>query len=63
MFSGVRQIHTIPGVPVPLANPQAKDIDLVILRGSTEGLFKGRENGKITDDERARETNAMLERI
>ena len=31
MFSGVRQIRAIPGVPVPLADPQAKDIDLVIL--------------------------------
>ena len=47
MVSGVRQIHTIPGVPVPLTNPQAKDIDLVILRESMEELFKGRENGEI----------------
>ena len=58
----MRPIRASPGVPVPLAHPQAKDIDLVVLRGSTEGLFKGRET-KITDDERARETNAMLERI
>ena len=63
MFSDVRQIRAIPGVPVPLADPQAKDIDLVILRGSTEGLFKGRENGGITDDERARETQIITRAI
>ena len=59
MFSGVRQIRAIPGVPVPLANPQAKDIDLVILRESMEDLFKGRENGEITGDEGARETQII----
>ena len=54
-------------MPVPLADPRAKDFDLVILRESTEGLFKGRENGEITDDEGARETqtitHATLERL
>ena len=44
---------------VPLAYPKAKDIDLVILLGSTEGFFKGRENGEITDDEGARETQTI----
>ena len=48
-----------PGVLVPLAYPKAKDIDLVILLGSTEGFFKGRENGEITDDEGARETQTI----
>ena len=56
MFSGVRQIRAIPGVPVPLADPQAKDIDLLIPRESMEELFEGRENGEITGDEGARET-------
>ena len=50
MFSGVRQIRAIPGVPVPLADSQAKDIDLVIPRESMEELFEGRENGEITGD-------------
>ena len=54
-------------MPVPLADPRAKDFDLVILRESTEGLFKGRENGEIMGEEEARETQiitcATLERL
>ena len=59
MFSGVRQIRAIPGVPVPPANPQTKEIDLVIRRESMEELFKGRENDEITGDEEVRETQII----
>lgn len=59
LFAGVRPIRAIPGVPLPLADPRAKDIDLVILRESTEGLFKGRENGEIIGDEEARDTQII----
>jgi 3-isopropylmalate dehydrogenase len=39
LYAGVRPIRAIPGVPLALAHPRAKEIDLVILRESTEGLF------------------------
>ena len=54
-------------MPVPLADPRAKDFDLVIPRESAEGLFRGRENGDIMGEEEARETKiitrATLERL
>ena len=59
MFSGFRPIRAIPGVHVPLADPQAKGIDLVILRESKEEFFKGREKGEITGDEGARKTQII----
>lgn len=56
LYAGVRPIRAIPGVPVALAAPRAKDIDLVILRESTEGLFASRDKGIVEDDMVARET-------
>ncbi|MDP6389049.1 MAG: isocitrate/isopropylmalate dehydrogenase family protein [Alphaproteobacteria bacterium] len=59
LYAGVRPIRAIPGVPLPLADPRARDIDFVILRESTEGLFKGRENGEVIGDEEARDTQVI----
>jgi 3-isopropylmalate dehydrogenase len=55
LYAGVRPIRLVPGVPSPLADPRAKDIDFVILRESTEGLFADREHGEIEGDARARD--------
>ena len=46
LYAGVRPIRAIPGLPLPLASPRAKDIDLVIVRESTEGWFYARGAGK-----------------
>jgi 3-isopropylmalate dehydrogenase len=56
LYAGVRPIRAIPGVPLALASPRAKDIDFVILRESTEGLFASRGKGVVEDDQVARET-------
>ena len=42
LYAGVRPIRAIPGLPLPLASPRAKDIDFVIVRESTEGWFHAR---------------------
>ncbi|MEO7403908.1 MAG: isocitrate/isopropylmalate family dehydrogenase, partial [Burkholderiales bacterium] len=42
LFAGVRPIRAIPGVPLPLADPRASDIDFVLVREQTEGWFYGR---------------------
>ena len=47
LYAGVRPIRTWPGLPVPLASPQAAQIDLVLVRESTEGLFYARGRGRI----------------
>lgn len=39
LYAGVRPIKAYPNTPVPLADPRGGDIDLVILRECTEGLF------------------------
>jgi 3-isopropylmalate dehydrogenase len=45
LYAGVRPIRTWPGLPVPLADPRAAHIDLVLVRESTEGLFYARGRG------------------
>jgi 3-isopropylmalate dehydrogenase len=56
LYAGVRPIRAIPGVPLALAHPRAKEIDLVILRESTEGLFHARGRGVVIDDREAHDT-------
>ncbi len=47
LYAGVRPIRSFPGLPGPLASPRAADIDLVLVRESTEGLFFARGRGRI----------------
>ncbi|MGE4220501.1 MAG: isocitrate/isopropylmalate dehydrogenase family protein [Alphaproteobacteria bacterium] len=56
LYAGVRPIKWFPGLPTVLADPRAKQIDLVIIRESTEGLFAARGKGVIEDDKVARDT-------
>jgi 3-isopropylmalate dehydrogenase len=39
LFAGVRPIKAYPNAPQRLADPRGADIDLIVLRESTEGLF------------------------
>ena len=39
LYAGVRPIKAFPNVPMPLASPNAKKIDFIIIRESSEGLF------------------------
>ena len=56
LYAGVRPARAIPGIPAALADPRAKDIDLVVVRESTEGLFASRGRGEVIDDREARDT-------
>ena len=56
LYAGVRPARAIPGVPLPLADARAREIDLVIVRESTEGLFASRGKGVVEGDREARDT-------
>jgi 3-isopropylmalate dehydrogenase len=42
LYAGVRPIRTFKGLPTPLSNPKAAEIDFVLVRENTEGLFYAR---------------------
>jgi 3-isopropylmalate dehydrogenase len=50
LYAGVRPIRTFAGLPTPLASPRAAEIDLVLVRESTEGLFYARGRGVVDAD-------------
>jgi 3-isopropylmalate dehydrogenase len=56
LFAGVRPVKSYPNVPRRLADERASQIDFVVLRESTEGLFYSRGRGEVIGDEEARET-------
>jgi 3-isopropylmalate dehydrogenase len=56
LYAGVRPARAIPGVPLPLADARAKQIDFVVVRENTEGLFASRGKGVVEDDREARDT-------
>jgi 3-isopropylmalate dehydrogenase len=62
LYAGVRPARAIPGIKLPLADPRARNIDLVVVRESTEGLFASRGKGVIEDDREARDTMVITRR-
>lgn len=55
LFAGVRPVTVRAGQPTPLNLPPGKEIDFVLVRESTEGLFFTQGRGEVSADE-ARET-------
>jgi 3-isopropylmalate dehydrogenase len=53
LYAGVRPCKTMPGVPLPLADPRTKKLDFVIIRESTEGLFAFPRGHELDSDEYA----------
>jgi 3-isopropylmalate dehydrogenase len=47
LYAGVRPIRSFAGLPGPLADPRAAQVDLVLVRESTEGLFYARGRGHV----------------
>jgi len=50
LYAGIRPVRTFPGLPVPLADPRAQNLDLILIRESTEGLFAERTKPQEHDD-------------
>src|SRR5439155_24501254 len=59
LYAGVRPCRLYPGVRSPLANLKPGDIDLVILREQTEGLFASQNGGIVLGDQVATDTLVM----
>ena len=55
LFAGVRPVTVKQGQTTPLRMPAGREIDFVLIRESTEGLFHTQGRGEVTKDE-ARET-------
>ena len=62
LYAGVRPARALPGVPLPLGDPRAREIDLVIVRENTEGLFASRGKGVLEGDREARDTMVITRR-
>lgn len=70
LYAGVRPIKAYPNAPRRLADPRAAEIDLVILRESTEGLFysaaahgRARVDGDDAVEDTLRITRATTEKL
>jgi 3-isopropylmalate dehydrogenase len=59
LYAGVRPCKLYPGARSPLANVKPGDIDLVILREQTEGLFASQTGGIVLHDDVATDTLVM----
>ncbi|HZZ81107.1 MAG TPA: isocitrate/isopropylmalate family dehydrogenase, partial [Gemmataceae bacterium] len=67
LYAGVRPCKLYAGAKTPLANAKPGDIDFVILREQSEGLFASQQGGIVLHDQLATDTLVMtrpgIERI
>ena len=63
LYAGLRPVRPVPGVPVALADARAQDMDFVLIRESTEGLFASRGKGVVENDQVARDTLVITRRV
>jgi 3-isopropylmalate dehydrogenase len=59
LYAGVRPCKLYPGVRSPIANVKPGDIDFIILREQTEGLFASQNAGIVLHDQVATDTMLM----
>lgn len=63
LYAGVRPVRTLPNLPNVLADPRARNLDFVIVRESTEGLFASRGIKQINSHEEARDTLVITRKV
>jgi 3-isopropylmalate dehydrogenase len=62
LYAGERPVMSFRGLPSPLVDERAKDINFVLVRESTEGLFSSRKDSRINGRE-ARDELLITRRI
>ncbi|HKK29000.1 MAG TPA: isocitrate/isopropylmalate family dehydrogenase [Alphaproteobacteria bacterium] len=63
LYAGLRPVKTFPNAPGPLGSPRASEIDLVIVRESTEGLFASLNGGSRVTETEASETLTLTRSV
>ena len=63
LYAGVRPVRMLPNLPMVLADPRSRQIDFVLLRESTEGLFASHGKGTVEDDRIARDTMVITRAV
>ncbi len=63
LYAGVRPVRTIPGLPTVLADPRSANLDFVLIRESTEGLFATKGKGAVVNDVCATETMVITRAV
>lgn len=51
LYAGVRPVRSVPGIKGPLADPRGDQLDFVLVRESTEGLFASVGKGSRNNEE------------
>jgi 3-isopropylmalate dehydrogenase len=59
LTASIRPAQSLPGVPAVLSGKNGQNIDFIVVRETTEGLFAGRNEGKMEGDERASNVMAI----
>ncbi|MEM7587810.1 MAG: isocitrate/isopropylmalate dehydrogenase family protein [Acidobacteriota bacterium] len=63
LYAGLRPVRSLPGLPAVLADPRAQELDLVLVRESTEGLFAARGRSEQRGDEAVLDTLVITRRV
>ena len=63
LYAGVRPVRTSPNMPSILADERARQLDFVVIRESTEGLFASRGKGTVEGDREARDTMVITREV
>ncbi len=58
LYAGVRPVRSVPGIAGPLVDPRGNQLDFVLVRESTEGLFASLGKGTRNENE-ARDTQVI----
>jgi len=56
LYAGIRPVKPMKSLPLPLRNPDHRNIDFILIRESTEGLFASHGKGVVIDDQEATDT-------